>query len=314
MITIVRSLVFLGIALCCQRGAMAQTLAPRAYAITPAGANAITLSWSFFDGGLNFNGTVPITGATGTYHIPTLSYYHSFSLFGRSANITGFLPYGVGTFQGSVLGNHQQIYRSGLLDLELRFSVNLKGGKAMSAQEFANWKQKTLLGASLTVIAPTGQYNPMHLVNWGIHRWAIKPELGYSRRWGNWLLDGYGGVWFYTTNNDFFSMPNPQPQTEQPIGSFEGHLSYDFSKQRCWVSLDGNFWFGGATSLNGTSNPGTRQTSSRIGGTAAFPLSRHQSIKISYSNGTYVRFGGNYQSVSVAWQYSWLGRPKFYKR
>ena len=314
MITIVRSLVFLGIALCCQHGAMAQTLAPRAYAITPADANAITLSWSFFDGGLNFNGTVPITGATGTYHIPTLSYYHSFSLFGRSANITGFLPYGVGTFQGSVLGNHQQIYRSGLLDLELRFSVNLKGGKAMSAQEFANWKQKTLLGASLTMIAPTGQYDPMRLVNWGIHRWAIKPELGYSRRWGNWLLDGYGGVWFYTTNNEFFSVPNPQRQTEQPIGSFEGHLSYDFSKQRCWVSLDGNFWFGGATSLNGTSNPGTRQTSSRIGGTAAFPLSRHQSIKISYSNGTYVRFGGNYQSVSLAWQYSWLGRPKFQKR
>jgi hypothetical protein len=186
MITIVRSLVFLGIAFCCQHGAMAQTLAPRAYVITPAGANAITLSWSFFDGGLNFNGTVPITGATGTYHIPTLSYYHSFSLFGRSANITGFLPYGVGTFQGSVLGNHQQIYRSGLLDLELRFSVNLKGGRAMSAQEFANWKQKTLLGASLTVIAPTGQHNRMHLVNWGIHRWAIKPELGYSRRWGNW--------------------------------------------------------------------------------------------------------------------------------
>jgi hypothetical protein len=138
-----------------------------------------------------------------------------------------------------------------------------------------------------------------------IHRWAFKPELGYSRRWGNWLLDGYGGVWLYTTNDAFFSMPNPQPQTEQPIGSFEGHLSYDFSKQRCWVSLDGNFWFGGGTSLNGVSHPGTRQTSSRIGGTAAFPLSKHQTIKMSYSDGTYVRFGGNYQNVSVAGQYSW---------
>ncbi len=293
---------------------MAQTLAPRAYIITPLGANALTLSWSFFDGGLDFNGTIPITGATGTYHIPALSYYHSFSLFGRSANITGLLPYGVGTFQGSVLGTHQQIYRSGLLDVGLRFSVNLKGGRAMSAQEFANWKQKTLLGASLTMIAPTGQYDPMRLVNWGIHRWAFKPELGYSRRWGNWLLDGYGGVWFYTTNNAFFSIPNPQPQTEKPIGSFEGHLSYDFSRKRCWISLDVNFWFGGTTSLNGVSNPVTRQTSSRIGGTAAFPLSKHQTIKISYSDGTYVRFGGNYQNVSGAWQYSWLGWPKFHQQ
>jgi hypothetical protein len=84
-------------------------------------------------------------------------------------------------------------------------------------------------------------------------------------------------------------------------------LSYDF-KPRWWVSLDGNFWFGGTTSLNGISNPVTRQTSSRIGGTASFPFTKHQSIKISYSDGTYVRFGGNYQNVSVAWQFSWLGR------
>ena len=314
MRTVARFAFLVGILVSCGHVAVAQTLAPRAYVITPTGANAVSLSWSFFDGGLNFNGTVPITGATGVYHIPAVSYYRSFSFLRHSGNITGLLPYGVGTFSGSVLGTHQEIYRSGLLDLNLRVSVNLKGGPAMSAQEFANWKQKTLLGVSLTVVAPTGQYNPRHLVNWSIHRWAFKPELGYSRRWGNWLLDGYGGVWLYTTNDAFFSMPNPQPQTEQPIGSFEGHLSHDFGKQRCWVSLDGNFWFGGATSLNGVSHPGTRQTSSRIGGTAAFPLSKHQTIKMSYSDGTYVRFGGNYQNVSVAWQYSWLGWSKFHRQ
>lgn len=314
MTTIVRYFVFIGMALCCGQMAMAQTLAPRAYVISPTGANAITVSWSFYDGGLNFNGAIPVTGATGTYHIPALSYYHSFGLFGRSANITGLLPYGVGTFQGAVLGTQRQIYRSGLLDLGLRFSVNLKGGPAMPAQEFAKWKQKTLLGASLIVIAPTGQYNPMHLVNWGIHRWAFKPELGYSHRWGNWMLDGYAGVWFYTTNSAFYSIPNPLPQTEGPLGSFEGHFSYDFKKQRCWVSLDGNFWFGGTTSLNGVSDPKTKQTGQRIGGTGAYPLSKHQTIKASYSNGTYVRFGGNYQSVSVAWQYSWLDWPKSHPR
>ena len=308
----VRSLLFVCIALCCGHLAKAQTLAPRAYVITPVNGNALTLSWSFFDGGVDFNGTIPITGATGTYHVPTLSYYHSFSLFGRSANITGLLPYGVGTFQGSVLGSQRQIYRSGLLDVGLRFSVNLKGGPAMSAPEFAKWKQKALLGVSLTVIAPTGQYDATRLINWGIHRWAFKPELGYSQRWGKWVLDGYGGIWFYTTNSAFFSIPNPQPQTEKPIGSFEGHLSYDLPRFRSWVSLDGNLWFGGTTSLNGISNPVTRQTSSRIGGTGSFALSNHQSIKVSYSNGTYVRFGGNYQSVSVAWQYSWLGWPKFH--
>jgi hypothetical protein len=293
--------------------ATGQTLAPRAYAITPVHDNAITLSWSFYDGGLNFNGAVPITGATGVYHVPSLSYYHSFRVFGRSASFTGLLPYGVGIFAGSALGTQTQIYRSGLLDLGLRFSLNLRGGPAMSAPEFIKWKQKLLLGASLTVVAPSGQYDPTHLINWGINRWAFKPELGYSQRWRNWVLDGYGGVWFYATNRAFYSVPNPQPQTQGPIGSFEGHLSYSFGKLR-WVSLDANLWFGGTTSLNGISNPESRQTSSRIGATALFPLVKHESVKISYSTGTYARFGGNYQSVSMAWQYSWIGWPKFHPR
>jgi hypothetical protein len=307
-----RYLIFAHITLCFALMASAQTLAPRAYVITPVSGNAITFTWSYYNGGLNLNGTVPITGATGTYSVPTLSYYHSFSVFGRSANVLGVLPYGVGTFQGSVLGNQRQIYRSGLLDAAFRFSVNLKGGPAMTAPQFAKWKQKTLLGVSLIVLAPTGQYDPAHLINWGINRWAFKPELGYSHRWGNWLVDGYGGVWFYTTNSAFYSVPIPRPQTEAPIGSFEGHLSYDFPKQRCWASLDGNFWVGGTTSLNGIANSETRQTSSRIGGTVALPFKNHQTIKISYSNGTYIRFGGNYQSVSAAWQYSWIGWPKFH--
>jgi hypothetical protein len=307
----VRRLLFVCAALCIGHVTRAQTMAPRAYVITPVSGNAITLSYSYYKGGVDLNGTIPVTGATGAYSVPILSYYHSFGLCGRSANFTAFLPYGVGTFQGTLLGNHREIYRSGLLDAAFRFSINLKGGPAMTAPQFAKWKQKTLLGASLIVLAPTGQYDPNHLVNWGINRWAFKPELGYSRRWGHWLVDGYGGVWFYTLNSAFYSVPSPLPQTENPIGSFEGHLSYDFPKERCWASLDGNFWVGGTTSLNGIPNAATRQTSSRIGATVAFPLKNHQTIKISYSNGTYIRFGGNYQSVSVAWQSSWIGWPKF---
>jgi len=153
-------------------------------------------------------------------------------------------------------------------------------------------------------------------VNWGINRWAFKPELGYSQRWGNIILDGYAGVWFYTTNPAYYDIPRPSPQTQEPIGSLEGHLSYDFQKlkglrkMRGWASLDGNFWWGGITALNGIQNLATKQTSSRIGATISIPYSKHQSIKIAYSDGAYVRFGGNYNNVSVAWQYSWFGRPK----
>ena len=287
-----------------------QDLAPRAYVITPVRSNAVTLTYSFYDGGVNFNGAVPITNATGTFSVPVFSLYHSFNFFGRSANVVASLPYGVGTFQGELVGTHRQIYRSGLVDLTARFSVNLMGGPAMKPKEFAKWKQKVLLGASLRVIAPTGQYDPTKIVNWGINRWAFKPEFGYSERWGNWVLDAYAGVWFYTTNEAFG--PVGKPQNESPIGSFEGHFSHDF-KPGTWASLDGNFWWGGTTSLSGIRNLATRQTASRIGGTFAWRFNKHQSLKGSYSAGTYSRFGGNYQNESVAWQYSWLGWPKIKK-
>ena len=126
------------------------------------------------------------------------------------------------------------------------------------------------------------------------------------------MLDAYGGAWFYTTNHEYFShnefFPGINTQSEQPIGAFEGHLSYDF-KPRLWVSLDGDFWFGGKTTLNGILNPATLQRNSRVGVTFSLPLSKHQSLKLSYNNGAFVLYGGNYRNVSVAWQYSWLGRP-----
>lgn len=288
--------------------ARAQDLAPRAYLITPLNSNVVTLTWSFYDGGVNFNGSVPIADATGRYSVPILTVYHSFGVFRHSANVTASLPYAVGTFEGKAFGEQRSAYRSGLLDFQARLSVNLIGGPAMPLQDFVKWKQKRILGASLKIVAPTGQYDPTKLVNWSIHRWAFKPEIGYSQRWGNWILDGYGGVWLYTLNDASYALPKPKPQTEEPIGSFEGHLSYDIGKKgRMWASLDGNFWFGGVTSLGGIRNAKTAQTSSRIGGTFALPISRHQSLKFSYSNGTYIRFGGNYQNVAVAWQYSWIG-------
>ncbi|NWF85966.1 MAG: transporter [Bryobacteraceae bacterium] len=289
--------------------AFAQDLAPRAYVITPTHSNAINLTYSYFDGGLNFNGTVPITDATGTYSVPVISYYHSFNFFGRSANATASLPYGVGTFEGDVLGTQAQVYRSGLMDTGYRVSVNLKGGPAMQVKDFLKWRQKVLLGVSLRVIAPSGQYDPFKLINWGMNRWAFKPEFGYSQRWDKWVLDGYAGVWFYTANDSAYAGATPAQQTLTPIGSFEGHLSRDFGKRRFWASLDGNFWFGGIASLNGVQNLATKQTSSRIGGTFSYPVNRRLSLKANYSVGSYVRFGGNYHTISFGWQYSWLGKP-----
>jgi hypothetical protein len=300
------------IAICSWQVLHAQDLAPRAYIITPIHSNAVVVTYSFFTGNLDFNGAAPITDATAKASVPILSVYHSMRFFGRSANFTVSLPYGTGNFHGTVLGSETNVYRSGLFDSVYRFSVNLKGGPAMELGEFRQWQQKTIIGVSLRVVAPTGQYESTKLINYSNNRWAFKPEIGLSRRWGHWVLDAYSGVWLYTTNAKFFSEnqynPGVSAQSQAPVGAFEGHLSYDV-KPRLWVSLDGNYWFGGRTSLNGVENPITELRSSRIGITTSFPVSRHQSFKASYSRGAYIKYGGNFDNVSIAWQYSWLGRP-----
>jgi hypothetical protein len=246
--------------------------------ITPLHSNAVILTYALNTGSLEFDGAVPITGATARINISIFTFYHSLNFFGRSANIAVSLPYAVGNLNGTVFGAEAHAYRSGLLDSFYRFSVNLKGGPAMPLDQFRKWRQKILIGASLKVVAPSGQYNPTKLINLG--------NISYNQ--------------FY---------PGLQMQSETPVGAFEGHLSYDV-KPRLWISLDGNFWFGGETTVNGITNLHTEQRNSRIGVTASIPITKHQSLKIAYNNGAYINYGGNYQNVSVAWQYSWIGWPK----
>lgn len=283
---------------------VAQDLSPRAYVITPLKSNAITLNYSFSDGNVLFDPAIPIKDGQGKINATVATLYHSFGLLGRSVNVTASLPYAFGHLQGKVFGQDQEVYRSGLLDSVYRISVNLKGGPAMAVPEFMKWRQKLLVGVSLKVIAPTGQYDPARLVNQGSNRWAFKPEIGLSQRWGKFVLDGYTAVWFFTENHSFYTGTNTQSQS--PMGAFEMHLSYDV-KPRLWFSFDANYWVGGRTTVNDRLNVGSLQSNSRIGVTASAPISRHQSLKISYSAGAYVIFGGDYRTLSMAWQYSWIG-------
>jgi hypothetical protein len=282
-----------------------QDLTPRAYVISPAGSQAVTLSSSFSSGQVLLDPTVPIENAKGTFQAPTFSYYQSLNLLGRSSNFTVALPYAHGDFEGTVSGSPNQAYRSGLGDTRVRFSVNLSGGPAMNVEDYLKWTEKRLVGASLTVTIPSGQYDPARLVNIGTNRWGFKPEIGFSRRWRRrWVVDSYAGAWFFTDNSAFYSGQSVRAQS--PVGAVEGHLGY-YLKPRLWASFDVNFWAGGRSALNGVEKQ-DQQRDSRIGGTMSVPISRHHSVKCSYSQGAYVTVGGAYRTISVGWQYSWISR------
>lgn len=49
-----------------------------------------------------------------------------------------------------------------------------------------------------------------------------------------------------------------------------------------------------------------QQRNSQIGGTVSVPLTQHHAMKFSYSQGAYVTIGGDFRTLAVAWQYSWI--------
>src|SRR6266851_3171641 len=98
--------VLLGLVTVCPLQALlAQDLAPRAYVITPIHWNAATLTYSFSDGAVLLNGSLPVQNGTANLDVPILTYFHSLNFFGRSANTTASLPYAVGHFQGTFMDN-----------------------------------------------------------------------------------------------------------------------------------------------------------------------------------------------------------------
>ena len=189
---------------------------------------------------------------------------------------------------------------SGFADPTFRLSVNLYGAPALSLKEFAGYKQDLIVGASLLVSAPLGQYDDTKVVNLGTNRWSFKPEVGVSKALGRWTLEATAAVTLFTDNNDFF---NGNTRSQDPLYSLQGHVIYSF-RSGIWGSLDATYFTGGRTTLNGTLNNDLQQNW-RVGGTLAFPVDAYNSIKLYASSGVSARTGNNYDLIGIAWQYRW---------
>ena len=109
-------------------------------------------------------------------------------------------------------------------------------------RKFHKWHQKRLIGVSLKVVAPTGQYNETKLINWDANGWAFRPEARILRALGQGRAGRLRRREVLSLNPNYFGhnnfVPGSQDQSQTPVGTFEGHLSYDW-KLRTWVSLDG---------------------------------------------------------------------------
>jgi hypothetical protein len=284
-------------------GARAQDLEPRAYSAAPVGTNFAVLNYTRLDGDVLTDPSLPIKNVQAKIDLYVLGYARTFGLAGHTASLGLVVPYARGDISGDVLDDARQVHRAGLGDVRLRFAVNFIGNPAMTPQEFARRTPETTVGASLSVVTPTGQYVPSRLVNVGTNRWAFKPEVGFSYPRGDWFFEASAGAWLYTDNDDFFGGKH---RSQDALYSGQLHMGYNF-RPGLWLAADAAYVTGGRTTVDGARSD-DKQDNSRYGVTLSVPFSRSWSGKVAWSKGFTVRAGGDYEIISVALQYRWFDR------
>ncbi len=284
--------------------ASAQELVPAAYTPAPYGINFVTLALGYSSGDLAFDPSGPIEDGSAKIFGSTLGYARTLNVAGRTANIGVMVPIIVGELEGLYLGEQAYAERTGLGDMGVRFSVNLFGAKAMSPKEFSTYRPRTLIGASVVVKGPTGEYDPSKLINIGANRWAVKPEIGFVQVMGHWVIDAYVGGWFFSDNDNF---AGGMLREQNPIFSSQIHLRY-LIKRGLWAAIDGNFWRGGQTTLDGALSEDL-QRNSRIGLTVSTNLGHGHNLRIAASRGAITRIGGDFTSIGASYGYSWMKKP-----
>jgi hypothetical protein len=280
----------------------AQSIEPRSYSNAPVGVNFLVGGYAYTRGGLAFDSSLPLTDPNLVTSSAVLGYAKTLDLWGKSSKFDVIVPYGWLSGTANYLGDPVQREVNGLGDTLLRLSVNFYGAPALSLREFRSYQQDLIVGASLQVSVPTGQYDDTKLVNIGTHRWFFKPEIGVSKALGPWTFEGQGAVTVFTTNNDFF---NGNKRAQDPLYSMQAHAIYSF-RSGIWGSVDATYFAGGRTTLNGTRNVDLQQNW-RAGATLALPVDVYNSVKLYASRGLSARTGNSYDLVGIAWQYRWGG-------
>jgi Putative MetA-pathway of phenol degradation len=280
--------------------ARAQSMEPLLYTNAPIGLNFLIAGYSYLWGDILADPSLPVKGANAKVNSAVLNYSRVLDFWGQSGTVAVIVPYAWLSASGEVAGQSRSVDRTGLADVTLRASVNLYGAPALSLQEFRDYRQDTIVGASVLVTAPTGQYDPMRLINIGTNRWSFRPEIGISKALGHWSFEAAAGVTFFTNNDQFLGA---NVRSQEPLYGVQGHVIYNFGPA-LWVALDGTYYWGGRTSVNGALDDDP-QANSRWGGTIAQTLSKHNSIKLYFSSGLAARTGTNFHAVGIAWQYRW---------
>lgn len=280
--------------------AVAQELEPRAYSNLPMGLNFLAVGYAHSQGGLSTDPSLPLTDAHLKIDTGLLAYVRGVDLWGNSGKFDVIVPYSHLSGTALVAGQPRERDVSGLGDPRFRISVNFYGAPALSLSEYPSYKQDLVIGASVQVAPPWGQYDASKAVNLGTNRWSVKPDVGFLKAFGPLTIDLTAAVTLFTRNDDYFG---GQTLDQAPLYSAQTNVSYDFGRG-VWAALGVTFYRGGRTTLNDVTKDDAL-SNARVGLTVAVPIDRYYAIKFNASSGISTRTGTNFDSASLVLQYRW---------
>ncbi len=282
--------------------ALAQDLEPRALARAPVGMSFFVLAYGYSSGNVLLDQALPIEDTGAKVHSLSLAFATTFSLFSRMAKLDVVVPVSKGTWEGLLNRETAGTERTGLADPMVRLSVNLLGAPAQSGQAFLANRSKFQLAGGLKIRAPLGQYDQAKLINLGTHRWIFRPSIGGSVQLGKWVLESHLNLWLFTKNNSFY---NGNTLSQKPLLALQIHVIHEF-RPGLWAAVSLGRSGGGETIVNDLDQDNL-QRNSRFGAAFAIPLSGHHSLKLVFTSGVTTRYGADFDTYGLAYQYRWGG-------
>lgn len=286
------------------RPALGQELQPRSYSDVPIGTNFAVGTYSLSSGDVSLDPSLPLSDVNASLGTTVVGFSHSFAFDGRTATWGLAVPYLGAHVTAAVYGQTRAGSRYGFADARARFSILLLG-RALTPAEFARRKPRTTLGISVSVTAPTGAYDPTHLINIGSNRYSFTPEIGMEQPMGKWFADLAAAVSIFGKNTNYFG---GNVLTQASLANYQFHTGYNFRPGQ-WLAFDANYYAGGSTSMNGAKAINTL-ANSRYGLTYAQPVGTGFTAKVSWSSWLSGRYGQQFTTTTASLQYRWFDPPK----
>ena len=186
--------------------AVAQELTPRLYWPSPKGTRVLVAGYSYTSGDILFDRSRPLNEVDSELNLGILAYLQTVDLWGRSGNFMVELPYIWGNTSGFINDTPASADFSNFGDIRFTTTINLLGAPSMTLQDFLDFRAnpRPILGASLKLVVPTGDYDSDKLINVGANRWATRAQIGtILPLTPTWLLELEAGAWFYGDDDEF---------------------------------------------------------------------------------------------------------------